>query len=56
MKDFALAHPFLTVLMLLIIVDGFSSVVKRVLRHMNIRSSGWPPVHLDADGDAVEES
>lgn len=23
----------------------------RFLRHMNIRKHGWPPTHLDADGD-----
>lgn len=23
----------------------------RFLRHLNIRSKGWPPAHLDADGD-----
>lgn len=23
----------------------------RFLRHLNIRSKGWPPSHLDADGD-----
>ncbi len=22
------------------------------LRHLNIRSKGWPPPHLDADGDS----
>ncbi len=21
------------------------------IRHLNIRSKGWPPSHLDADGD-----
>jgi hypothetical protein len=23
----------------------------RFLRHLNIRKHGWPPSHLDADGD-----
>lgn len=23
----------------------------RLLRHMNVRRAGWPPDHLDADGD-----
>lgn len=23
----------------------------RLLRHLNIRKAGWPPAHLDADGD-----
>lgn len=23
----------------------------RLLRHLNVRKAGWPPPHLDADGD-----
>lgn len=23
----------------------------RLMRHLNIRKHGWPPEHLDADGD-----
>lgn len=23
----------------------------RFLRHLNVRKHGWPPEHLDADGD-----
>lgn len=23
----------------------------RLMRHLNIRKNGWPPAHLDADGD-----
>lgn len=23
----------------------------RLMRHLNIRNAGWPPAHLDADGD-----
>ncbi len=26
-------------------------VINRLIRHMNIRKKGWPPSHLDADGD-----
>lgn len=25
--------------------------INRVLRHLNIRRHGWPPAHVDADGD-----
>lgn len=30
-------------------------VVNRIVRHLNIRTRGWPPAHLDldADGDQV---
>lgn len=27
------------------------NVWNRAWRHLNIRKSGWPPPHLDADGD-----
>lgn len=26
----------------------------RLLRHLNVRAHGWPPAHLDADGDFKE--
>jgi hypothetical protein len=26
----------------------------RWMRHLNIKAHGWPPAHLDADGDPVE--
>jgi len=28
----------------------------RFIRHLNIRKAGWPPPHLDADGDFRPES
>jgi len=28
---------------------------KYFMRHLNIRSQGWPPAHLDADGDFQKE-
>lgn len=29
-------------------------LVNRWIRHRNIVAKGWPPPHLDGDGDAVE--
>lgn len=26
----------------------------RVIRHLNLRRAGWPPLHLDADGESTE--
>ena len=26
----------------------------RVVRHLNIRAHGWPPAHLDADGEQIK--
>lgn len=31
-------------------------LVNRAIRHANIRSAGWPPPHLDADGDVNKEN
>lgn len=29
---------------------------KVFLRHLNIRAKGWPPPHLDAGGNSIEEA
>lgn len=31
------------------------SLPNRFIRHLNIRAQGWPPAHLDADGDFKPE-
>ena len=31
-------------------------IVNRIIRHANIRASGWPPLHLGADGDKIEKN
>ena len=28
-------------------------LINRVIRHRNIAKAGWPPDHLDADGDKI---
>lgn len=28
----------------------------RLMRHLNVRKHGWPPAHLDADGDFKPDS
>lgn len=30
-------------------------LVNRWIRHLNIKQHGWPPAHLDADGDFKPE-
>jgi len=35
-----------------ILVNKFFILLSRVLRTINITTQGWPPDHLDADGDA----
>lgn len=29
----------------------FLQIPVRIIRHFTIRKAGWPPAHLDADGD-----
>jgi hypothetical protein len=51
-------HPWLTFFLALIagqIAVWPFRLVNRYIRHRNIKAAGWPPKHLDADGDAIEE-
>ncbi len=48
-------HPWLTLALALIAGSTITSVLfrlpNRIIRHLNVRRVGWPPAHLDADGD-----
>ena len=35
-------------------VVGFVRVTSRFWRVLMVRKQGWPPAHLDSDGDSVE--
>lgn len=37
------------------IIDVAAKCWSRFLRHLNVRKHGWPPSHLDADGDWKNE-
>ena len=59
--DFMDKHWFVTVILSLIgastIAFPFRCVAimySRMLRSRNIAARGWPPAHLDADGDPVK--
>jgi len=56
--DFMHAHVIVTVLALLVCSHAVHAVLFRLpnrwLRSRNIREQGWPPEHLDADGDFKE--
>ena len=42
------------VLVSLIVVTPIQAALfawNRFVRHLNVRAKGWPPAHLDADGD-----
>lgn len=43
---------FLGSLILLLVICYFLTLpVRLLIRHLNIRKQGWPPEHLDGDGD-----
>lgn len=42
---------FLAVFFVLPILSLPFKLINRLIRHCNIRAKGWPPSHLDADGD-----
>jgi hypothetical protein len=46
---------FLTALVFVIVIIAFliGHVVNKMTNHLNIKSHGWPPPHLDASGDAI---
>jgi hypothetical protein len=55
MKEFAMAHPFLTFFIVYAAIHTAMICWSRLFRHLNIRAQGWPPSHLDADGDFLKE-
>jgi hypothetical protein len=53
--EFMGEHPWLTFFLALIagnVVTYPFKLVNRWIRHRNIVARGWPPFHLDGDGDA----
>jgi hypothetical protein len=53
MNIFQFMHdsPWLTFFIVYMLVELVFKIWNRFMRHLNIRSKGWPPEHLDADGD-----
>ncbi len=50
-------HPFLAIAFAWLafhVATWPFRLINRVIRHRNIVARGWPPDHLDADGDVVE--
>lgn len=64
--DFAFSGfwPFIGIAVLFIFTSAsFVAIINllfrmwnRIIRHLNIRSKGWPPAHCDADGDFKNEN
>lgn len=56
--EFMGEHPTLTFFLACIAASCFAypfKIINRWIRHRNIVAQGWPPAHLDADGDAIEK-
>lgn len=41
----------------MVLVAGLciATLIRHIVRHLNIRKHGWPPPHCDADGDPVTD-
>ena len=55
---FAGQHPLLTFFIGCLAYSAIVAPLKlanRFLRSRNIKNAGWPPAHLDADGDLVKK-
>ena len=62
MWEFADSHPFIMLLMVVVCACAAASpfffaycAYNQTLRSRNIIARGWPPPHLDADGDFAEQ-
>lgn len=56
--QFMSEHPVLTFFLACIAASAFGypfRLANRWIRHRNIVAQGWPPAHLDADGDPIEK-
>ena len=57
--EFMSSNPWLTFFLALITTEAiritFAYCINRPLRHRNIKLHGWPPAHVDADGDFKKE-
>lgn len=51
MREWTLAHPYMTFMGYCVLIQAVAIVINRIFRTMNIWMRGWPPPHLDADGD-----
>jgi hypothetical protein len=44
-------HTFLAFISIYYVIKMPFTLTNRYIRSRNIRARGWPPAHLDADGD-----
>lgn len=53
---FMAGSPFLSAFIAYITAEALVRLGVRVLRSINVAVRGWPPAHLDADGDWKPEA
>jgi hypothetical protein len=57
--EFWYDSPFLSLVAIIclscLLEKVFFSLPNRFFRHLNVRSKGWPPAHLDLDGDPIKK-
>lgn len=51
MFEFAMGHPVATFFIAWVLAHAAVRIVIRCTRSINIAIRGWPPEHLDGDGD-----
>lgn len=56
MINWAFEHWFLTFLLTWIVISAASNLISRLFRIIVVTFRGWPPAHLDADGDWKPET
>lgn len=49
--EFMSDSPFLSFFLAYIIAEMLLKLGSRAMRSLNVAVRGWPPAHLDADGD-----
>ena len=54
--EFMAGSPWLSFFLAAIAASVIKWIICLPFRAMNIRKHGWPPAHLDADGDYKRES
>jgi hypothetical protein len=55
MLQWATLHPWMTLFIALAALQTVAVIYSRTMRAINIANRGWPPEHLDADGDFKQE-
>lgn len=52
--NWAANNAILTVILMFLACLTMESLCRKTMRMLMVRKSGWPPAHLDADGDFAD--